>query len=68
MPPIEGFQTSAPPPAVGGQALLKRRPGMTSEAFKAYYIEHHARLAMPWCLDNGVVSYVQVRLYMSTHR
>lgn len=54
-------QPSTSAPGVGGQALLKRRHGMSIEDFREYYIHHHAHVAIPWCLDNRVIKYVQVR-------
>ncbi|KAK4548127.1 hypothetical protein LTR36_009996 [Oleoguttula mirabilis] len=44
------------------QALLKRRAGSTFEEFSKYYLDHHAKVALPWCLANGVTYYAQVRL------
>ncbi|KAM0715177.1 hypothetical protein Q7P37_009642 [Cladosporium fusiforme] len=53
-------QPSTSAPGVGGQALLKRRADMSIEDFKEYYIHHHAHVAIPWCLDNRVIKYVQI--------
>lgn len=54
---------------VFGQALLKRREGSTKDEFKRYYIEHHARLVLPYFLDCGVEYYAQVAatLLVFTH-
>ncbi|KAK5115416.1 hypothetical protein LTR85_009876 [Meristemomyces frigidus] len=42
------------------QALLKRRAGSTFEEFSTYYLNHHARVALPWCLAIGVTYYAQI--------
>jgi len=47
-------------PNIGGQALLKRRPGTSTEDFRTHYITRHAPIAIPWCLSNGVTYYAQV--------
>ena len=47
-------------PGIGGQALLKRRLGTSTEDFRAHYIDRHAPIAVPWCLANGVSYYAQV--------
>ncbi|KAI7153004.1 hypothetical protein KC349_g8645 [Hortaea werneckii] len=43
------------------QVLLKRRPGTTVTAFRAYYQNHHAKLVLPWCKANGVTYYAHIR-------
>ncbi|KAI7699011.1 hypothetical protein KC353_g16671, partial [Hortaea werneckii] len=42
------------------QVLLKRRPGTTVTAFRAYYQNHHAKLVLPWCKANGVTYYAHI--------
>jgi hypothetical protein len=54
-------------PGVGGQALLKRRIGSSPEEFRNHYINHHAPIAIPWCLANGVTYYAQVSLSKQSH-
>nr|OQO22913.1 hypothetical protein B0A51_11087 [Rachicladosporium sp. CCFEE 5018] len=43
-----------------GQGLLKRRAGMSHEAFKQYYVDHHGPVALPWCFAMGVKYYAQI--------
>lgn len=47
-------------PGIGGQALLKRRTGMSLEDFRRHYVARHGPIAVPWCLANGVSYYAQV--------
>jgi hypothetical protein len=68
--PLSAFISSTKPmsdstpsnsgPGIGGQALLKRRTGTSTEDFRAHYIDRHAPIAIPWCLANGVTYYAQV--------
>ncbi|OQN97978.1 hypothetical protein B0A48_16283 [Cryoendolithus antarcticus] len=54
--------TAADTPSEGkiGQGLLKRRAGMSHEAFRQYYVEHHGPVALPWCFAMGVKYYAQI--------
>ena len=46
-------------PGVASQGLLTRHPKLSTEEFKNQY-QHHASVAMPWALANGVGHYAQV--------
>lgn len=55
-----GSRSPSSGPGIGGQALLKRRIGISLEEFREHYIGRHGPIAIPWCLSNGVSYYAQV--------
>jgi uncharacterized protein (TIGR02118 family) len=64
-----GGATSRPTDSVPGNSykillFMKRRPGMTLEAFQDYYENHHVPLAMKY--TSGVKRYL--RRYLTPHR
>ncbi|THV54059.1 hypothetical protein BGAL_0035g00220 [Botrytis galanthina] len=41
-------------------ALLKRNPAMSREEFSNHWVTEHAQVVLPYFLDAGVESYVQI--------
>ncbi|KAF5875549.1 uncharacterized protein Bfra_004002 [Botrytis fragariae] len=41
-------------------ALLKRNPAMSNQEFSNHWVTEHAQVVLPYFLDAGVESYVQV--------
>ncbi|TGO60034.1 hypothetical protein BOTNAR_0152g00060 [Botryotinia narcissicola] len=41
-------------------ALLKRNPAMSKEEFSKHWVTEHAQVVLPYFLDAGVESYVQI--------